>query len=61
MSVTDQTNIRPGTNHIILHKFQKPVPTITILILDESERYGQDLMVAIDTNCGQNLTSIFAS
>src|SRR5207237_10553158 len=65
MPIADQAYIRTCGNHVTLHKFKEPVPTSSILILNECEcececdrKY---LVVAINTDCRQYLTFIFSS
>jgi hypothetical protein len=36
MSVADQVGIRTSTNHLCINKFQKPIPTIGVLIIDKN-------------------------
>jgi hypothetical protein len=59
MSITGQALIWMRTNHLSLHMFDKLVPIVGVLILDECEHYMQDLMVLVHTDCCQYLTFIF--
>src|SRR5213079_2439318 len=59
MPITDQTYIRTCANHVILDTFKEPVPTSSILILNECECDRNHLVVAINSNCCQYLTFIF--
>src|SRR6266542_4606167 len=61
MPITDQTYIRTCANHVILDKFKEPVPTSSILILNECECDRNHLVVAINSDCHQYLTFIFSS
>src|SRR6266542_1827622 len=61
MPITDQTYIRTCANHVILDKFKEPVPTSSILILNECECDRNYLVVAINSDCHQYLTFIFSS
>src|SRR5438132_12622046 len=59
MPITDQTYIRTCANHVILDMFKEPVPTSSILILNECECDRNHLVVAINSDCCQYLTIIF--
>src|SRR5438132_5844084 len=61
MPIADQAYIRTCGNHVTLHKFKEPVPTSSILILNECECDRKHLVVAINSNCRQYLTFIFFS
>src|SRR6266540_3674494 len=49
MPIADQAYIRTSGNHVTLHKFKEPVPTSSILILNECECDRKHLVVAINT------------
>jgi hypothetical protein len=38
MSITDQADIKMRINHLNIYTFEKPVPTISVLILNECEQ-----------------------
>src|SRR5438105_12128090 len=59
MPIADQAYIRTCGNHVTLHKFKEPVPTSSILILNECECDRKHLVVAINSDCRQYLTFIF--
>src|SRR6266498_3029798 len=60
MPIADQAYIRTSGNHMTLHKFKEPVPTSSILILNECECNRKHLVVAINSDCCQYLTFIFS-
>src|SRR5207237_225537 len=60
MPIADQAYIRTSGNHMMLHKFKEPVPTSSILILNECECDRKHLVVAINSDCRQYLTFIFS-
>src|SRR6266540_4931498 len=60
MPIADQAYIRTSGNHVTLHKFKEPVPTSSILILNECECDRKHLIVAINSDCRQYLTFIFS-
>src|SRR6266540_2716269 len=61
MPITDQADNRMCGNHVKLHMFKEPVPTSSILILNECECDRKHLVVAINSDCCQYLTFIFSS
>src|SRR5438128_1749055 len=61
MPIADQAYIRTCGNHVTLHKFKEPVPTSSILILNECKYDRKHLVVAINSDCRQYLTFIFSS
>src|SRR5438105_3482554 len=61
MPIADQAYIRTCGNHVTLDKFKEPVPTSSILILNECECDWKHLVVAINSDCRQYLTFIFFS
>src|SRR5438132_10532507 len=60
MPIADQAYIRTCGNHVMLHMFKEPVPTFSILILNECECDRKHLVVAINSDCRQYLTFIFS-
>src|SRR5438105_148716 len=60
MPIANQAYIRTSGNHVTLHKFKEPVPTSSILILNECECDQKHLVVAINSDCRQYLTFIFS-
>src|SRR5205809_2912703 len=60
MPITDQADIRTCGKHVKLHMFKEPVPTSSILILNEGECDRKHLVVAINSDCCQYLTFIFS-
>src|SRR5438128_2504980 len=60
MPIADQADIMTCGNHMKLHIFKEPVPTSSILILNECECDRKHLVVAINSGCCQYLTSIFS-
>src|SRR6266542_4339829 len=60
MPIADQAYIRTCGNHVTLAKFKEPVPTSSILSLNECECGRKHLVVAINTDCRQYLTFIFS-
>src|SRR6266540_4587367 len=61
MPIADQAYIKTSGNQVTLHKFKEPVPTSSILILNEYECDRKHLVVAINSDCRQYLTFIFSS
>src|SRR6266498_1866507 len=60
MPIADQAYIRTCGNHVMLHMFKEPVPTSSILILNDYECDRKHLVVAINSDSRQYLTFIFS-
>src|SRR5437762_2746605 len=60
MPIADQAYIRTRGNHVTLHMFKEPVPTSSILVLNECECDWKYLVVAVNSDCHQYLTFIFS-
>src|SRR5438105_13205745 len=59
MPIADQAYIRTCGNHVTLDKFKEPVPTSSILILNECECYRNPLVVALNSDCSYYRIFIF--
>lgn len=61
VAIMDYAGIKTCPNYSLLHMSKEPQPAVEILISDESDGKGYNLIVAINANCYQDHALVFPS